>query len=109
MDVDVERSYLTTLYAGTQLTLTCTVTVTPSVNNAESVETEWSGPDISGDRFSETAATGSGSIYSGSLTISPLAVLDGGTYTCTATVTERNRVLEASDSDDITITVSGET
>ena len=109
LDVDVDLSYSTTLYAGTELTLTCTVTVTPSLDNGERVVTKWSGPDISGNRFSDTNASASGSTYSGSLTISPLADWDDGTYTCTATATERNGVHQVSASDDVTITVRGET
>ena len=108
LDVDVDLSYSTTLYAGTELTLTCTVTVTPSLDNEDSVVTKWSGPDISGNRFSDTDASGSGRTYSGSLTISPLADWDDGTYTCTATATESNGIHQATGSDDVAIIVRGE-
>ena len=96
------------LYAGTGLTLTCTVTLDPNLNNGERVVTGWSGPrDISGDRYSVTGASGSGSTYADSLTISPLADLDDGTYTCTVTVTGGSNVQQVTASDNVTITVMG--
>ena len=52
--------------------------------------------------------SGSEGSYTGSLTISPLADQDDGTYTCTVTVTGGSNVLQASASDDIFITVMGE-
>ena len=107
MDVTVSRTV--PLYAGTSLSLTCTVTLDPNVDNGERVMTEWSGPRdiISGERYSVTAASGTGSTYTGSLTISPLADPDDGTYTCTGTVTGGINVLQATASDDVTITVMG--
>ena len=96
------------LYAGTSLTLTCTVTLDLNVDNGERVMTEWSDPrDISGERYSVTAAGGSGSTYTGSLTISPLADQDDGTYTCTGTVTGGINVQQANASDNVTINVIG--
>ena len=96
------------LYAGTGLTLTCTVTLDPNVDNGERVVTEWSGPrDISGDRYSVTGVSGSGSTYTDSLTISPLADLDDGTYTCTVTVTGGSNVQQVTASDNVTVTVMG--
>ena len=105
MDVTLSRS--APLYAGTSLTLTCTVTLDPNVNNNESVMTEWSGPQsIPGDRYSVTAMRESDSSFTGSLTISPLADQnDVNTYTCTVTVTGRTQSVTASD--DVTITVTG--
>ena len=104
--MDVTLSRTAPLYAGTSLTLTCTVTLDPNVDNGESVMTEWSGPrDISGERYAVTAASGSGSTYTGSLTISPLADQDDGTYICTGTVTGGTNVQQATA---VTITVMGE-
>ena len=86
--VNITANRTPPLHAGTDLTLTCTVTLDPNVDNRERVVTEWSGPgDISGDRYSVTGASGSGSTYTGSLTISPLGVQDDGKFTCTGTVT----------------------
>ena len=104
MDVTVSRT--APLYAGTSLTLTCTVTLDPNVDNGERVMTEWSGP--TGESYSVTAASGSGSTYTGNLTISPLADQDDGTYTCTGTVTGGTNVQQANASGDVTINVMGE-
>ena len=96
------------LYAGTGLTLTCTVTLDPNVNNGERVVTEWSGPrDISGDRYSFTGASGYGSTYTDSLTISPLADLDDGTYTSTVTISGGSNVQQVNASGEFTIAVMG--
>ena len=107
--VEVTANRTTALYAGTGLTLTCTVTLDSNVDSGESVETSWSGPRaIPGERYSVTDANGSGGSYTGSLTISPLADQDDGTYTCTVTVTGGSNVLQATASNDIIITVMGE-
>ena len=106
--VSVTANPTTTLYAGTSLTLTCTVTLDSNVDSGESVETSWSGlQDIPEQRYSVTGASGSGGNYTGSLTISPLADHDDGTYTCTVTVTGGSNVLQATASDEIIITVMG--
>ena len=97
------------LYAGTGLTLTCVVTLDPNVDNDESVMTEWSGlQDIPEERYSVIGTSSSGSTYNDSLTISPLADLDDGKYTCTVTVTGGNNVQQSTASDDATITVIGQ-
>ena len=107
--VDITISHTAPLYAGTSLTLTCTVTLDPNVDNGESVMTEWSGPtDIFGESYSVAAASGSGSTYTGSLTISPLADRDYGTYTCTGTVTGGTNVQQPTASDDLTLHITCE-
>ena len=79
------------------------------MDSGESVETSWSGlQDIPEKRYSVTGASVSGGSYTGSLTISPLADQDDGTYTCTVIVTGGSDVLQATASDDIIITVMGE-
>ena len=107
MEVTANRT--TTLYAGTGLTLTCTVTLDSNVDSGESVVTSWSGlQGIPEQRYSVTGASGSEGSYTGSLTISPLADQDDGTYTCTVTVTGASYVLQATASDHIIITMMGE-
>ena len=95
------------LYAGTGLTLICNVTLDPNVDNGESVTTEWSGPrEISGESYSITAAHADQdqtNTYIGNLTISPLIEQDGGTYTCTGTVTGATNVQQANANDVITV------
>ena len=86
------------------------MTLDSSLDNNESVVTEWSGlQSIPEYRYSVTDAMKvSGSSYTGSLTISPLADQDDdGTYTCTVTVTGGANVQSAIASDAVTITVMG--
>ena len=107
--MDVTLSHTAPLYAGTGLTLTCTVMLDPNVDNSEMVTTEWSGlQDIPEERYSVTGTSGSGSTYTDNLTISPLADQDNGTYTCIVTVTGESNVQQATASDDVTIVVIGE-
>ena len=97
-EVSITLSHTPPLYAGISLTLTCTVTLDPNVDSGERVVTEWSGlQDIPEERYSVTAASGSGSTYTGSLTISPLAHQDTGTYTCIGTVSGSFHQANASD------------
>ena len=109
-DVAITLSHTAPLYAGTSLTLTCTVTLDPNVNNNERVVTEWNGPrQIAGDRYSVTPAMRRPhSSYSGSLAISPLTDQDDGMYTCTAKVTGGANVQSATAHGAVTITVMGE-
>ena len=86
------------LYAGTSLTITCTVTLYSTVNNNELVSTNWTGLDhVSLDRVSTTSVIRViNSSYTSTLTISPLADQDDGTFTCTGTVTGGTRIQSAS-------------
>ena len=107
--VVITLSHTPPLCAGTSLTLTCTVTLDPNVNNNERVLTEWNGPrHIAGDRYSVTPAMReSDSSYSSSLVISPLTDQDDGMYTCTAKVTGGANVQSATAHGAVTITVMG--
>ena len=79
--MEVSPSRTTALYAGTGLTLTCTVTLDSNVDSGESVVTSWSGlQGIPEQWYSVTDANGSGGSYSDSLTISPLADQDDGMH-----------------------------
>ena len=78
------------LFAGTTLTLTCTLSTNYGVDNDEAVSTNWSGLDhiMPADRYSITPAMrGSDGSYTGTLTISPLAEGDDGKLSCIGTVT----------------------
>ena len=82
-----------TLYAGTALTLTCTVTLDSSVDNSEHVRIDWSRMPEERSTVSPVMRV-SGNSYTGSLTISPLADRDDGTYTCTGTITGGMKALK---------------
>ena len=91
-DVVVTATYTTPLYVGSSLTLTCTVTLDPNVDNNETVTISWSGPSyISGERY--TNASGSGGVYTSNLTFTSLVHEDKGTYTCIGIVTGKNKQL----------------
>ena len=104
MSISLSRSG--TLFAGTGLTISCTMTLDSSVDNNEAVSTHWSGLDhIHPERYSVTPAMrGSDGSYTGTLTISPLAEGDDGTLSCTGTVTGGT---ESQSADITNITVSG--
>ena len=104
--MDVTLSHTAPLYAGIGLTLTCTVTLDPNVDDGEMVKVEWSGlQDIPEKRYSVSGTNGSGSTYTDSLNISPLSDQDDGTYTCTVTISGGSNVQPATARDNITITV----
>ena len=86
------------LYAGTSLTVTCTVTLDSSVNNNELVSTDWTGLDhVPIDRISTTPVIRViDSSYTSTLTISPLADQDDGTLNCTGTATGATHIQSAS-------------
>ena len=78
------------LYAGTDLTISCTVTLDQSVNNNETVSIHWNGTEEMQGRYlvSNTVSTFTESyIYTSLLTISPLAIGKCTTVNCTGTVT----------------------
>ena len=104
-DVAITLSHTPPLYAGTSLTLTCTVTLDPNVNNNERVVTEWKGPrQLEGDRYSVTPAMReSDSSYNTSLVISPLTVQDDGMYTCTARVSGGANVQVVTATDNVNV------
>ena len=97
------------LFAGTSLTISCTVTLDSNVNNNERVTIDWG--VIPPERYSESPVmreSDDGS-YTGRLTISPLAINDDGTtLTCTGIVTGGTETQSASSSDEVTISVEGE-
>ena len=91
-DVVVTTVYTTPLYAGSSLTLTCTVTLDPNVDNNETVTTSWTGLNhISGKRYLVNNASNSDRTYASSLTINPIVQQDNGTYIiCTGIVRGEN-------------------
>ena len=108
MTVSLNRSG--PLYTETGLTISCTVTLDPSVNSGETVSIDWTGlGNIPSERYNITPATShsDSDTYNGSLTISPLALTDTGTFTCTGTVTGIHGSHRASNRANVTVTVTG--
>ena len=107
-DVNININQNTPLYAGSILTLTCTVTLDPYVDESGSiiVAIEWSSlRNISGNRYSITPTVYSSSIYTSNLTISHAETQDSGIYTCSVTVSGGDYVHQADASSSISITV----
>ena len=104
-EVVTTPSHTTPLYAGTSVTLTCTMTLHPNVDSGESVEMRWFVPgSLSSSQYSETGLHTAGNIYTRNITISPLLIRHSGRYVCSVTVTGRN-VYHATRTGDIDITV----
>ena len=99
--VVITPSRTTPLYAGTSVTLTCTMTLHPNVDSGESVSIAW---NISGSQYSDTGLHKSGNIYTSNITINPLLIRHSGRYGCSVTVTGRN-ANQAANSSAIDITV----
>ena len=88
--VSISRSRSGTLYASTNFTLTCIVTLGSSIRSLGlSVNISWSG--LPSSQYSTTSTVaGSGGIYTSNLTISPLTTSHSGGYTCRAAVSGTN-------------------
>ena len=104
-DVTVSLNRSGPLYAGTGLSITCTATLDPSVNNNEQVSIEWN--VLLGGRFSASDTMKlSGYTYTANLTISPLAEEDDdSTFICTVTINGGTTVMST---DTTTMDVIGE-
>ena len=107
-DVNININQNAPLYAGSILTLTCTVTLDSYVDESGNiiVAIEWSSlRNILGNRYSITPTVNSGSIYTSTFTISHTETQDSSIYTCTVTVSGGDYVQHADASSSISITV----
>ncbi len=98
------------LYTDKSVTLTCGVTLSPSVDTAVDVSITWNGTRgemLSGDgRGNVSGVTGSGP-YQSTLTVSSLEEADTGGYTCTASASPDNSpFVTASDESSTTVQVT---
>ena len=103
--VSLNQSY--PLYAGSSVTISCTVTIDPHINNNERVSTHWNVNN--GGRYTTTPdmKRPDGS-YTSSLIISPAANTDDGkTFTCTGRVTGGTDVQQTHQDKDITLRING--
>ena len=88
--VVIRQSRYGSLYAGTDISFTCTATLTESLRYLGlSVNISWSGPQSHTHSISSTME-GSNGVYTKRISINPLATSDSGTYTCAATVSGTN-------------------
>ena len=89
--VVISRSYSGTVYAGTELTLTAAIspTSTNGVDVGVAVEVTWTrGNDVIGNSSNTavSAVSGSDSIYTASLSFSPITTANGGAITATVRI-----------------------
>ena len=103
-DVVVTATNTTPLYVGSSVTLTCTVTLDPNVDNNETVTISWSGSNHIGVNAKHSDRT-----YSSSLTINPIVQQDNGTYIiCTGIVKGKN-AQQVTASDNHTLSINRKT
>ena len=80
-----------TLYAGTNVTLNCTIQLDGAIDTGVDVTIEWTGPpggtmlSTTGDRITVSEVTGSRPSYQSTVDITSLEISDTGFYTCNAT------------------------
>ena len=89
-DVSVSLNTDDTVYQGTELVISCTVTVDSAVDTGFDVIMTWkSVPQeaMNGPYVTITNTSGSGHEYCSTVTISPVNTTDSATYSCTASVT----------------------
>ncbi len=99
------------LYTDESVTLTCEVTLSPSVNTAVDVSITWMGTQgemlFTDERVTVSGVTGSVP-YQSTLTLSSLEEADTGVYTCTASASPDNSHFvaasnESSTTDNVTV------
>ena len=77
------------MYQGTQLVITCTVTVDSAVDTGFDVNLTWSSNRseiMTGPYVTTTDTSDSGHNFTSTVTISPVDTTDSANYTCTASV-----------------------
>ena len=107
-----------TLYAGTNVTLNCTIQLDGAIDTVVDVTVLWTGPpggtvlSTTGERITVSDVTGSRPSYQSTVNITPLISNDNGAYTCEATVspnpTSEFITMSGAGSDSGTVTVEGE-
>ena len=105
------------LYAGTSLTLTCSIQLNPAVDTTVMVTRMWSGPWSQGVSNSSRLTVSnlverSALLYETTIQFGPLNTTDSGNYVCEATVTPDPQsqfvIMSTRGNDTHTVTVQGE-
>ena len=104
------------LYAGTSLTLTCSIQLNPAVDTTVMVTRMWSGPGSQGVSNSSRVTVSnllkrSAFLYKTTIEFDPLSATDSGNYECEATVTPDPQsqfvIMSTAGSDALYITIQG--
>ena len=82
---------------GSNVTLTCTVELSPAVDVPVTVNTVWTGPDEFNTTNTAQPVMGSTTTYTSTPIVSSFRSDHSGNYTCTATVTFESPFVKASD------------
>ena len=115
--VSITPNHTGVLYAGTPLTLTCSIQLNPAVNTTVMVTRVWSGPGSQGVSNSSRVTVSnllkrSTVLYEITIEFIPLSTSDGGNYKCEATVTPDPQsqfvTMSTTGSDTHAVTVHGE-
>ena len=80
----VEVSFPPPVFIGSNLTLTCSITLEEDTVEGVTVEVVWTRPGSSSERVT---ATGSGTSYASNILLFNLATSDDGPYSCIASLT----------------------
>ena len=105
------------LYAGTPLTLTCSIQLNPAVDTTVNVTGTWSGPGSQAVSNSSHVTVSnllnmSAFLYETTIEFHPLSTTDTGNYTCEATLApdpQSQFVMNTSGNGTHSVTVQGET
>ena len=90
---------------GSNIVLTCSITLEEDTVDGVTVEVVWTGP--TGSSLTDgTTPTGTGSSYTSTLPLSSVTVSDAGPYTCTASLTSSLPFLLSSDTNSGSTTVT---
>ena len=98
----------------TELVISCSVSISPAVNNEFNVSITWSSDPaeaLNGSYVRISEISGSGLEFTRTLSISPVDLSDSAQYSCTASISPRDRtgVMASNESTDlVNVTVIGE-
>ena len=114
--VSITLSHTGVLYAGTPLTLTCSIQLNPAVDTTVMVTRMWRGPGSQVVSNSSRVTVSnlverSDNLYETTIEFIPLNTTDSGTYECEATVTPDPQsqfvIMSTAGSDALYITIQG--
>ena len=115
--VNITANRTGVLYAGTPLTLTCSIQLNPAVDTTVMVTRMWRGPGSQAVSNSSRMTVsnvfkGSDNLYETTIEFHPLSTTDSGNYECEATVAPDPQsqfvIMNTTGSDTHSVTVQGE-
>ena len=99
------------IYQGTELVITCTVTVDSAVNTMIDVNITWTSEPADGQYITISDTLSSDMGYISTVTIRPVDTTDSASYTCTASINsiiDTDNIISSNEtSDTVNVTVKG--